>query len=1140
MQPSFFDIVPVELGQLGSEPAVAVLREMLWAEVNNIGVPISDTDIPFAVNDADGGIDAVVKAVPKGPGNGLIFPPTTSYQVKAGNFPLSATALALIEELLITPAAVQARKKAGAKPAGNSHKPDAISPRVRACLDAGGTFVTILFGNDGTETEEDATENAIRKFLSEIDPKYKSAKIKVWRQSRICGLLRRFPAVSLQIKNLTGFQLLSHEQWSARPEMRQDFVAYGVDPAYAKGWAAMCDGSPRVAHVVGQNLRDQPADPLRGDGISMIWVRYLAGDVDRNTDEYRRRHLVLSTLALFKRFGWGHAVRAGAYEVHGLILANLDASLSKAQFGAVIEQMLARKILQGDNFLYITPRALQLKLWIDWWNQHGAAIDMVDLIPKLSPQMRQWFGEMIEYSSATPVSRELVAKLLGPDGLYADAEWLKTRDGGRFFFSLSIADPPAALRLLERTIGKMPFDELLQFEQGRRDVIWALEGIALHADLFRQSARLLLALAEAENETWSNNATGMFAGLFSLGYGEVAPTSLAPEHRLPVLMEALSQGELRAELALKAFDAALNAHSISRFGGDQPFRLNERVQRWMPKTYEEWFEAYKLYWATLRKALRGFAPDRRRRSAGILLSHMRELLRIEYLHGEILDTVSEIAADPEFDKREIISKIVSVLTYDTDGLPKEVASKLADIRDGLIGTSFGPRLKRYAGMDLLQDEIDRDGNEVNKTAEDIRRLASDALTSPDDLRSELPWLVTEEARNGYRFGYALSQQDTGSAAWPDILKAWQDAGDDAHDYFVGGYLRAIFERNPLRWEAIIQDLSSVPANVKFIPGLVWRSGMTERAARVLLDLAKAGKLPPQSLDIFSMGQAAVPISDRLFGEWLDFLVGVHTFEAAATALHLASMSLLSKRQLSADQLQNVITQPALLVRESDHGHVMLAHDWLELSKALSKLDASNELTVLETLLENMGKRGAITDSLGPDGDRHLDRLVSRHPIETWRIVSELIQPPMDTRGFVITRWLRGDLGFNGRNPGPMRHIPREEIWKWIAADPEKRAAYVVGMAPKDFEPETWSGSLIRALLCTFGDSDAVQLAVHANFLTGGWSGPASLHYTIEKDALVQMRASETNPNALRWLNEAIKVTSANIERAKIEEEARGY
>src|SRR6266851_444774 len=158
MQRSFFDVTPVELGQLGPEPAVAVVREMLWAEVNNLGIPIPDTDIPFAVTNADGGVDAVVKASPKSPGNGLIFAPMTSYQVKAGDFSLSATTRSQIEALLITPAAIQERKKTGANPAGTSHKAQNLSPRIRACLDAGGTFVTMLFGNDNIDTEEDATE----------------------------------------------------------------------------------------------------------------------------------------------------------------------------------------------------------------------------------------------------------------------------------------------------------------------------------------------------------------------------------------------------------------------------------------------------------------------------------------------------------------------------------------------------------------------------------------------------------------------------------------------------------------------------------------------------------------------------------------------------------------------------------------------------------------------------------------------------------------------------------------------------------------------------------------------------------------------------------------------------------------------
>jgi hypothetical protein len=49
-----------------------------------------------------------------------------------------------------------------------------------------------------------------------------------------------------------------------------------------------------------------------------------------------------------------------------------------------------------------------------WWNWFGAAINVKELIPALSDQMRRWFGEMLEYASATPVSKQLVAGFLGP------------------------------------------------------------------------------------------------------------------------------------------------------------------------------------------------------------------------------------------------------------------------------------------------------------------------------------------------------------------------------------------------------------------------------------------------------------------------------------------------------------------------------------------------------------------------------------------------------------------------------------------------------------------------------------------------------------------------------------------------------
>ena len=1279
MQQSFFDITPNELAQLGPELAVDVMREILWAEASNLGIPITDVEVPFAITTADGGVDAVVNGTPKSAGNGVIFPPKTSYQVKVGDFTLTPNTGAEIEKLLLSPKAIEARKKANKPISGSSYTVGDISPRIRECLDAGGTFVTALFGNEAIDVPEAGTEDAIKKFLGEIDAKYGTANVRVWRAPRICGILRLFPAVSLKVKNIQNLQLYNHAQWASQPEMQRQFViapdqhklidnlraalrddsqgmiqmrllgepgigktrlvlealraddleplsiyaekgsvvngqvigalraaqgarivlvvdecspeqrsnlmstfsqmgpqfkivsiyqdyeesdgaseyrllempalqpdkieailtTYGVDPAIVKGWAELCGGSPRVAHVVGQNLRDHPEDPLKSDGISRVWVRYLARNDDPDSEAYRKRHLVMSTLSLFTKFGWGVTVRSGAFEIYDLIVAKLDAGISKAEFSTIIDQMAGRKILQGDNFLYITPRALQLKLWTDWWNQFGANVNMIEIIPQLSQGMRQWFAEMIEYASASPISKKLVASLLGPKGLYANAEWLNTKDGGRFFFSLSLADPLNALRLLERTVGKMSREELLLFEGGRRDVVWALENLALHGEYFRSAASLLLQLAEAETESWSNNATGMFAGLFSLGYGELAPTSLPPADRLPVLLSAFDHGGKRAEIALEAFKIALALQHVTRWGGDQPFRLGKQVKRWQPKTNGEWLDAYKLYWSSLKGLLHKSTNGMRDRIADIFISRARELISVDYLEADVLDTLAEIAALSEYDMRPLVFEIERILSYDAESFPETTVAKLESIRDGLIGASFGSRLRRYAGMDNFSDYFE-DGKEVDKAKDQMEQLARDALSNDEQFRAELTWLVTPEAKNGYRFGYTLGKLDGVRKAWPLIVDALHGAGDRASDYFFGGYLNAIGEQNKDEWRAKIRELAQDPRNLLALPALIWRSGLTEDTAQLILELARAGKIEPKTMGIFSMGRAAEPMSDDTFGQWLEFLVGVGTFEAASTAVNLAAMSAYGDRKLSADQILNVISQPALFEKQDGRADVMLTHYWLMLAKSLIKIDERYEMDVLKRVLASMGDRNPITSSLGPEGDTFVDSLVERHPREAWDIISEFVKPPLSTRGFVITRWLRGDSGFNGRDPGPMRHIPRDAISRWIESDPEKRASYVATMAPKDFDAKSWPDSLVRDILRKFGESEKVRSSVFSNFFTGGWSGPASGHYATERAALIEIRDKETDANALRWLDEAIAATTESMERAKIEEEARGY
>ena len=64
--------------------------------------------------------------------------------------------------------------------------------------------------------------------------------------------------------------------------------------------------------------------------------------------------------------------------------------------------------------------------------------------------------------------------------------------------------------------------------------------MAVPAATFLDAAECLLLLAEAENETWSNNATGVFVSLFSLGYDKLAASELAPIEKVPFLRRLLT------------------------------------------------------------------------------------------------------------------------------------------------------------------------------------------------------------------------------------------------------------------------------------------------------------------------------------------------------------------------------------------------------------------------------------------------------------------------------------------------------------------------------------------------------------------------------------------------------------------------
>ncbi len=923
---------------------------------------------------------------------------------------------------------------------------------------------------------------------------------------------------------------------------------HGVAKEQAELYLQFCDGSPRMAHHTGKTLANYPGDPsqlLNNNYLYKSFYVDFVGREDPGSQEVQQRELVLQYIALFKRFGFGQPVITDAQAIAEMV-RETDDQITWGRFQKIVDDLKKRKILQGGSTLYITPKALQIKLWVEWWQIYGNSFDLEAFTQGLTPKLIEWFHEMFRYARESELASKIVEDLLGPNGPFQNSEYLNTREGSRFFLALTEADPKSALKCLMRTIGICDKEDLLQFTIGRRDVIWALEKIAIWRELFVDAAWLLLALGEAENEPYSNNASGVFARLFSPGRSRVAPTEASPAERLPILKEAFeSSSKERRILALKACNEGLELDHFSRLSGAEYQGLRKEPEFWDPKTYGELFDAYRGVWRLLSEQLEHLPEDERKEAVGILLQRARGIARRPNLSDMVVDTIRILSEKAFVDNRLLIKTVVEFLHYEGKDLAEDLQKQWKHLKDELFGSDFHSLMERYVGMGLRVDQFDENENYLKQGHPQIRVLAQQAVDNSNLLESELHWLVTANAKDGYRFGYALGERDDDFSLLPMLLNALRNAGEIASAYFLGGYFRVIFERDLVQWEnhldALVED---VALNV-LIPELTHLSGLTDRAGLRLLNLAKDKIIGVNHFGIFVYGKVIESLSEEVFTAWIEFLLSFTDKSAVSIALDLYHGYYIFQKPdptLPLDLTFSLLTHPSLF-QESDETQFSQGddYDWTEIGKAFLRLDQEKSLELVELMLNHFGTERTI---VAPYSQTHLvlTEMTKRHPEEVWERVSKYLKSPLHfPRSFFLERWLKGE-GFSDtwsteKKQGALTLIPREKIWEWVDDDVENRASYIAhSLVPKRHLEEEWKTSLVRATLKRYGMREDVRSALMANYLTDMWTGPTSSHYESKKQQLLRIKHSEDDKNIKLWIDGLVDGLEKEIERAKVEEE----
>ncbi|MDA7939865.1 MAG: ATP-binding protein [Nitrosopumilus sp.] len=187
---ALFEVPAGVLGRLGPEESVDLARRIISEDARKTGLPAANFSMSSNTGAPDGGVGGIFRGAGRDSVHGMIKKGTTCYQVKSGRHPLN-------------------EENAGSLLfAGGS-----LKDGIRSCLDAGGTFVVVLTGEDPTEKAVDGFLAHVARMLEVESPAYKGARVEVWGQSAIIDILGAFPMLRACLLGLEESMPLDYDKW---------------------------------------------------------------------------------------------------------------------------------------------------------------------------------------------------------------------------------------------------------------------------------------------------------------------------------------------------------------------------------------------------------------------------------------------------------------------------------------------------------------------------------------------------------------------------------------------------------------------------------------------------------------------------------------------------------------------------------------------------------------------------------------------------------------------------------------------------------------------------------------------------------------------------------------------------------------
>jgi hypothetical protein len=642
--------------------------------------------------------------------------------------------------------------------------------------------------------------------------------------------------------------------------------------------------------------------------------------------------------------------------------------------------------------------------------------------------------------------------------------------------------------------------------------VWSLEALAWHKEYFGRAARLVRRLASAENESYANNATGVWKALFQV---VLSGTEVDYATRTDLLDEALRDPDPKVRmLGIHGLDASLETFHIARFGLAPSHGPSLPPTEWRPTTYKEWAEIVGANLTKLATRLKDPVQEVRSLATKAFLEHARDVFRVGY--GERwLEVARKYIVAPYDVRKPVHDALLHVLAFESESLGN-LGATARELIKGLAGASDEDRIKGIVGSWPYQAKL-VEGTR-GPTDEEISSLAKEASSDPERFLPFMEWLTSGDAHAGFSFGYQLGLIDKASRWREPILSRWTSGAKD--DRFIGGYFKGVRDRvGEERLEQELDSWAQVSALTTLVAVVSWRSLATPRSAQRLARLVRERQVPASFIGNLVYGYWARDLPQSSVEELLDAAES-----SGASGWGPATLGFLEEYLETHPNSVPHLKERAIRVLQACIGmklNTMDEHYWGQLAGRILETDPERLATVaMDTIRREPDDSYSTRDEVV----RVLGMALSRMG---WGLFERVVAPALIDEPILAIR-----LGGIEGDPGWFPRDEPEKAVEWAERDERSRLTILLRLTPVH---GTALPEITRRILARWGEDRAVRSSLSARFISGAWVGSAVIRLRgLHQEASSWLEDPEANVRS--WASELLRMIEADITRESREEE----